>query len=135
MDPQSIAKGGGKVWNGEVWSDGQLCEYQTITLDWNQPTMRADEILSSFLPFRYPPNLRLYLLNRLLSTYYTRRRTHEQQHLLKLLKRQHELLEEVKRKSGWYKTKDLLDRYEEGGSVSVRFILLTSVVFRLRRRG
>ncbi|KAH8089314.1 hypothetical protein HD553DRAFT_305717 [Filobasidium floriforme] len=59
----------------------------------------------------------LYLLNRLLSTYYTRRRTHEQQHLLKLLKRQHELLEEVKRKSGWYKTKDLLDRYEEGGSV------------------
>ena len=118
-----------------MWSDGRSCRSETITLHQNQPTMRADEILSSFLPFRYPPNLRLYLLNRLLSTYYTRRRTHEQQHLLKLLKRQHELLEEVKRKSGWYKTKDLLDRYEEGGSVSVSFILLTSVVFRFRRRG
>lgn len=73
-------------------------------------------------PFRHTRFFSLYLLHRLLSTYYTRRRTHEQQHLLKLLKRQHELLEEVKRKSGWYKTKDLLDRYEEGGSVSILYL-------------
>ena len=81
--------------------------------------------LTAFRCSPQSPRPSLYILNRALHTYYARQRTHEQAHLGKLLKKQHESLEEVKRASGWYKTQELLDRYDEGQASVGRTIAQT----------
>jgi hypothetical protein len=72
---------------------------------------------------------RLLLFRRLVQTWYQRNQESEKLRLRLLQKQLRDKVEELKKKTAYYSTKELLDRYEEKtklNSVSFKAVLLSS---------
>jgi len=101
------------IWTGLWWLNG---------LPWGLVGLRAEEALAkaigSGLTLLSP--LGLIALNRLLHYVYTVQRGKEENHLRVLLTKQHGYIEDIKKSNNFYKTKDLIERYDAEGPSAVR---------------
>nr|KAJ3422969.1 hypothetical protein HK105_005318 [Polyrhizophydium stewartii] len=75
-----------------------------------------DLFLLKSLPIGIFP-LVAYILRVLVITWYTRCRTFEEEHLETLRKKQSEKIEELKKRTAFYKTKGLIERYDPAAKV------------------
>ncbi len=82
----------------------------------------GEEVVGLRMLIRFGHRYRLIGFNRILRYFYTVQRGKEENHLRLLLNKQHTYIEDIKKSNNFYKTKDLIDRYDEEApsGISVR---------------